>query len=127
MTYLLLAADPDEKVWTILVQSDNPDDILDEIEKGDPSLRVGINTDDFIQFDVRDFAKRKPEVGGRVHGFANGYFGRDSYTCRTIEVVEHDYIVTRNDVGDIETLTLDDYYKITDPNNRDHCGMVCDG
>lgn len=54
MTYLLLAADPVEKKWTILVQSDTPDAVLDEIDKGDPSLRIGINTDDYITFDTRE-------------------------------------------------------------------------
>jgi len=54
MAYLLLAADPDEKVWTVIAQSDSPDDILDEIDKGDPSLRIAINTDDYITFDTRE-------------------------------------------------------------------------
>jgi len=54
MAYLLLVADPDEKQWTVIMQSDNPDEVLDEIDKGDPSLRIAINTDDYITFDTRE-------------------------------------------------------------------------
>lgn len=54
MPYLLLAADPEEKVWTVIAQSDDPDEILDEIDKGDPSLRIAINTDDYITYDTRE-------------------------------------------------------------------------
>jgi hypothetical protein len=54
MTYLLLVADPEEKVWSIVVQSETPDAVLDEIDKSDPSLRIGINTDDYITFDTRE-------------------------------------------------------------------------
>lgn len=35
------------------------------------------------------------KVGQVIHGFAGGYFGRDSYGCRRIEAVGHDWIVTR--------------------------------
>lgn len=35
--------------------------------------------------------------GDRVHGFAGGYFGRDSYTCRTVEYIGPDYVVLRSD------------------------------
>lgn len=52
--YLLLAADPDEGQWTILHQSSNPDEILDMIDKADPSLRIAINTADFITYDTRE-------------------------------------------------------------------------
>lgn len=34
-------------------------------------------------------------VGDEVHGFADGYFGRDSYGCRRVEAVGPDWIVTR--------------------------------
>ncbi len=54
MTYLLIAADPVEMKWSVIVQSDSPDEILDQIDKGDPSLRIGINTDDFITYDTRE-------------------------------------------------------------------------
>jgi len=36
-------------------------------------------------------------VGNRVHGYAGGYFGRDSYTCRTVEYIGRDYVVFRVD------------------------------
>ncbi len=39
------------------------------------------------------------DVGQRIHGFAGGAFGRDSYTCRTVEAVGADWVVTRNDNG----------------------------
>lgn len=54
MTYLLLVADPEEKQWSVLMQSDDPDKIINEIDKGDPSLRIAINTDNYINFDTRE-------------------------------------------------------------------------
>lgn len=41
-------------------------------------------------------------VGDIIHGFANGAFGRDSYDCRKIEAVGPDWIVTRDENGDVE-------------------------
>ncbi len=38
-------------------------------------------------------------IGDRIHGFASGGFGRDSYGCRTVEAVGRDWVVTRNDAG----------------------------
>jgi hypothetical protein len=40
-------------------------------------------------------------VGDIIHGFAEGAFGRDSYTCRKIEAVGRDWIVVRNEYGDV--------------------------
>ena len=42
------------------------------------------------------------KVGDTVHGFASGYFGRDSYACRRVEAVGPDWIVTRNASGLVE-------------------------
>lgn len=46
----------------------------------------------------------RPLVGQRVHGFASGLFGRDSYECRRVEAVGLDWVVTRNDSGLSEAL-----------------------
>lgn len=54
MTYLLLVADPEEKVWSIIAQSDDADSIIDEVAQHDPSLRIVINTETFITFDLRE-------------------------------------------------------------------------
>lgn len=43
--------------------------------------------------------KRPLQVGDVIHGFAHGAFGRDHYTCCTIEAVGPDWIVARNDGG----------------------------
>ena len=42
------------------------------------------------------------KVGERIHGFAGGAFGRDSYACRTVEAVGPDWVVTRNEQGEPE-------------------------
>ena len=42
------------------------------------------------------------DVGEVIHGFAGGAFGRDSYECRRVEAVGHDWIVTRNGRGQVE-------------------------
>lgn len=62
--FLLLAADPEEGVWSIIAQSDNPDIILDAIGMGDPSLRIPINTQDYVTFDPRE--KRENDGAGEV-------------------------------------------------------------
>ena len=54
MTYLLLVADPEEKQWSIIVQSEEADDIIDEVGEHDPSLRIVINTEQFITFDTKE-------------------------------------------------------------------------
>ena len=53
MTFILLAADPDEKQWTVLMQSENADPLLDEIDKEDSSLRFIVDTNRYITFDTR--------------------------------------------------------------------------
>lgn len=54
MAYLLLVADPVENEWTIIAQSDNPDELIDEIAERDPSLRIVINTENYITFDTKE-------------------------------------------------------------------------
>jgi hypothetical protein len=54
MAFLLLVADPAEKVWSIIAQTDDPDDLIDEVGQYDPSLRIVINTETFITFDTRE-------------------------------------------------------------------------
>lgn len=54
MAYLLLVADPEEKVWSIIAQSDDADEIIDEVQEHDPSLRIVINTETFITFDIKE-------------------------------------------------------------------------
>lgn len=43
-------------------------------------------------------------TGDVIHGFAEGYFGRDSYECRRVEHVGPDYVVTRSYSGRPELL-----------------------
>jgi hypothetical protein len=35
------------------------------------------------------------KIGDVLHGFCNGYFGRDDYSCKRVEVVAADYVVLR--------------------------------
>lgn len=35
------------------------------------------------------------QVGDRLHGHCGGYFGRDHYTCGTVEAIGPDWIVLR--------------------------------
>lgn len=54
--YLVLAADPVEGEWSIIHQSDDADAALDFLNDGmpnDPSLRIAINTADFITYDTK--------------------------------------------------------------------------
>lgn len=67
-----------------------------------------------------------PKVGDRIHGYAGGVFGGDSYTCRTIITVAEDWLVTRNDHGRPEFLDLTDYARITDVlDDRGWCDDEC--
>lgn len=34
-------------------------------------------------------------VGDILHGYCNGYFGRDSYECKRVEALGSDWIVVR--------------------------------
>lgn len=65
------------------------------------------------------------QVGGAIHGFASGYFGRDSYECRMIEAKGPDWLVLRNTRGQVQMITRSDYESITDPDDRDFCGSWC--
>jgi hypothetical protein len=54
MPYLLLVADPEENDWNVIAQANDPDKLLDEIAKHDPSYRIVINTDNYITFDTTE-------------------------------------------------------------------------
>lgn len=60
-------------------------------------------------------------VGAMIHGFANGYFGRDSYACRVIEAEGKDWFVTRNSSGVTEFITKADAAQIHNPDDRSYC------
>jgi hypothetical protein len=61
------------------------------------------------------------DVGEVVHGFAGGAFGRDSYDCRRVEAVGHDWIVTRNARGGVEFVSEPRMPTREDGENRDYC------
>lgn len=42
------------------------------------------------------------EIGDVVHGFAGGFFGRDSYDCRELEEKGPDWLLFRNKNGQVE-------------------------
>lgn len=50
-------------------------------------------------------ARNPFQLGDVIHGFCGGVFGRDSYNCRRVEAVGSDWIVTRNDRGEVEMTT----------------------
>jgi hypothetical protein len=56
MSYLILAADPVEKKWSIVHQSEDINLALDywNDQPKDESLRITVNTDDFITFDTEE-------------------------------------------------------------------------
>lgn len=60
-------------------------------------------------------------VGDVIHGFASGYFGRDSYDCRYVEAVGKDWLVTRNTQGRVELISKSDADRILDPNDLSFC------
>jgi hypothetical protein len=43
----------------------------------------------------KEGSKMFPRVGMVVHGYCQGYFGRDSYRCKRIEAIGHDWVVAR--------------------------------
>lgn len=45
-------------------------------------------------------------VGMRLHGYCNGYFGRDSYSSKVIEGVGANWIVARESVGEVRLATF---------------------
>ena len=54
MPHLLIVADPEENDWNVIAQSDNADDIIDLVDEYDPSLRIVINTDNYITFPTKE-------------------------------------------------------------------------
>lgn len=61
-----------------------------------------------------------------IHGYANGYFGRDSYACRIVEAVGAGWLVTRNTEGRPEFITLRNANDIDNPDDRYHCAGDCE-
>ena len=64
-------------------------------------------------------------VGDVIHGFAGGVFGRDSYTCRRIEAIGIDWIVTRNKNGVAEFAPRAQVESLTDRDDRSYCSDEC--
>ena len=50
--------------------------------------------------------KKKPKpkplvIGTPLYGYCGGYFGRDSYADKRVEAIGHDWIVVRDDRGEV--------------------------
>ena len=67
------------------------------------------------------------EVGAVVHGFASGSFGRDSYACRQVEAVGRDWIVTRNQRGEVELSAGERLPSPEEAAGRAWCSDACEG
>ena len=52
--FLVLAADPSDEIWTVALQTSNEDEALDfwNDVPGDKSLRIMIDTSNYINFPV---------------------------------------------------------------------------
>ncbi len=48
------------------------------------------------------------EIGEKLYGFCNGYFGRDSYEDKTVEAFGKDWVVCRTDDGEVCFATFDE-------------------
>ena len=62
-------------------------------------------------------------IGDRLHGFCQGYFGRDSYNCKIVEARGVDWVVFRNTSGGIELAAgtdLDVLANLRDNPDADH-------
>lgn len=44
----------------------------------------------------------KVKVGSVLHGYAGGYFGRDSYSHKRVEAIGKGWLVVRNEEGEPE-------------------------
>lgn len=47
-------------------------------------------------------------VGTMLHGYCNGYFGRDSYDSKRVEAVGADWVVARSEYGTVEFCYFND-------------------
>jgi hypothetical protein len=63
------------------------------------------------------------DVGEIIHGFAGGAFGRDSYSCRRVEAVGHDWVVTRNTSGVVECVAGDRIPVRQEGNDLTYCTL----
>jgi len=64
-------------------------------------------------------------VGDILHGFCGGSFGRDSYACRRVEAVGADWIVTRNERGEVELAAHSGIPTREEADARDWCYAGC--
>lgn len=46
-------------------------------------------------------ADRRLAVGDRLYGFCRGYFGRDSYGDKVVEAIGWDWVLCREDNGNV--------------------------
>ena len=67
------------------------------------------------------------KAGDVIHGFAGGSFGRDSYACRRVEYVGSDYIVTRNERGEVEMAAAEYVPTHRAAADRSYCSSRCSG
>ena len=84
--------------------------------------------DDYLALEALDWleavknAPREWKVGDEIHGFANGYFGRDSYDCRrVVSIIEGNVLVLKNTRGNIETISIKEANLIHDPMDMSDC------
>lgn len=47
------------------------------------------------------------ETGETLYGFCNGYFGRDSYADKRVEAAGVDWVVCRDEEGNVHFATFD--------------------
>jgi hypothetical protein len=65
--------------------------------------------------------------GQPIHGYAGGVFGRDSYECRRVEAVGHDWLVTRTPSGQVGFASGDDLQHLASvADDRSYCDEECD-
>ncbi len=50
-------------------------------------------------------------IGEVLHGFCNGYFGRDSYADKRVEAFGIDWVVCRDEYGEVHFATFESSIK----------------
>lgn len=60
-----------------------------------------------VRASLTRLADRPLGVGDTLHGYCNGIFGRDHYTCCTIEDTGPDWIVARDHRGELSFAQVD--------------------
>jgi hypothetical protein len=66
-------------------------------------------------------------LGDIIHGFCGGAFGRDSYNCRRVEAVGADWVVTRNERGEVELVAGARVPTREEGGDLSYCYMGCIG